>query len=101
MLWRRLSSRQQIVGGAFAALLLIAFLYIGVGRARGCSSRADVEARVALVSSQLQEAAAQGKLSVEKLAEGIKRLNEASTAYNASSDHQAYCEVLNELRGNF
>ena len=99
--WRQLQTCHQVVVACGALVLVLAAGYFGYRTTQSCSSRADVEARVALVSSELQDAAAQGKLSVEKLAEGIKRLNEASTAYNANNDHQAYCGVLNELRGEF
>lgn len=99
--WGKLSGRQKLLAMGAVLATIVALSVFGLRAARGCGSRADVEARVALVSSQLQEAAAQGKLSVAKLAEGIKRLNEASTAYNANADHQAYCQVLNELKGDF
>jgi hypothetical protein len=29
------------------------------------------------------------------------RLNEGATVYNASHDHKAYCDALEQLRGEF
>jgi hypothetical protein len=82
-----------MVAGAGALALGLITLY-GISTSRSCSSRADVEARVALVSAQLQEAGAQGKLSVEELGQSIKRINQAAAAYDTSHDHQVYCSAL-------
>lgn len=64
---------------------------------RSCSNREHVEARVSLVSSQLQQAATQGRLKLEELAAGIKQMNDAATAYETTKDAQAYCEALDKL----
>ncbi len=77
-------------------MLLFAIVFVAKMN-RGCRSRDDVAARVSITSSELQGAAAQGKISVERLAEGIKRLNAAATAYETNQDAAAFCEVLDSL----
>ena len=94
----RLDTRTKLIGGGIVAVALaLAALWLAAGD-RGCSSRAEVEARVALVSSNLQQAAAQGEITVERLADSVKRLNAAATTYEATQDHQAYCQALDALR---
>ena len=92
-------SRIAIFAGAALALMVGALSLILSGSvAGGCSSREDVTARVAEVSSRLQSEAAQGRMTVEQLAEGIKKLNAAATTYETSHDHQGYCESLEGLQ---
>ena len=93
---RRLGRTAAGIGALLVAVGVMSYLGLG---ARGCSSRDDVTARVATVSSGLQQAAAQGKITVERLADGIKRLNAAATAYEGTQDHQAYCSALDALSG--
>lgn len=96
----RLPRSTQIAAGVGVLVIAIAASWFAVG-ARGCSSRSDVEARVAVASAALQQAAAQGKIKIEALAAGIRRLNESATAYNASHDHKTYCDALEQLRGEY
>jgi hypothetical protein len=97
------SPRQRYIALGLAGTVALAAL-IGtllIVDKRGCGSRDDVVARVADVSSRLQQAAAQGQIKVEELASGIKRLNEASTRYEADKDHQAYCDALQGIDADF
>lgn len=87
------------IGAGAVMLLVVAGLFLATRG--GCSSRDDVIARVGLVSSSLQEAAAQGRIKVETLASGVKRMNEAATAYETSGDHQAYCDALDTLNAEY
>jgi hypothetical protein len=87
-----------LAGAIALAAVIGTFLIVGK---RGCGSRDDVVARVADVSSRLQQAAAQGQIKVEELASGIKQLNEASTRYEADKDHQAYCDALQGIDADF
>jgi hypothetical protein len=48
------------------------------------------------VTSQLQRDAATGKLSLDQLAERIKRINAAATLFD--SDAAAHCDALERLR---
>lgn len=82
-------------------LLAGAAIWFGSNTGRGCSSHDNVIARVAVVSSDLQQAAASEKMTVERLAEGIKRLNTAATSYESMQDHQAYCDALDTLSRDF
>lgn len=77
---------------ALAALAMAVFVDV-----RGCTTREDVTARASLVSSQLQQAASEGKLKLEELAAGIKQMNDAATAYETTKDAQAYCDALDKL----
>jgi hypothetical protein len=80
--FRRLNPRLRwiaAIGAGVVVLLVVAGLMLA--NRVGCSSRDDVIARVGLVSSGFQEAAAQGRIKVEDLASGVKRMNEAATAY--------------------
>lgn len=87
------------IGASVVVLLVVAGLFLATRG--GCSSRDDVIARVELVSSAFQEAAAQGRIKVEDLASGVKRMNEAATAYESSGDHEAYCDALDALSDEF
>ena len=84
-----------IAAVAVAGIAAVAVLV--TSGSRSCSNREQVEARVSLVSSQLQQAATQGKLKLEELAAGIKQMNDAATAYETTKDAQAYCEALDKL----
>lgn len=97
------SSRRRYLAIGLAGALVIAAVIatLLIASKRGCGSREDVVARVSIVSSRLQEAAAQGQIKVDELASGIKRLNEASTRYEADKDHQAYCDALQSISGDF
>jgi hypothetical protein len=95
------NTRWIAIAGAVGVVLIAMVAYFVAGGTRGCSSREDVIARVGRVSSGLQEAAAQGRIKVENLASGIKRMNEASTAYEKSGDHGAYCEALDTIGTEF
>ncbi len=82
------------VGGSVLAAIGGLLLFMG---GRNCSSHEDVEARVAEISSAFQRAAAEGRLQVADLADGVKRLNAASTAYESDKDAGAFCEELDLL----
>lgn len=96
----QLSLRNKLIAAGGVAAVVLGALWL-VGGGRGCGSREDVEARVALVSSGLQQAAAEGKLAVDQLAAGVKKMNEAATAYEANKDHAAFCAALDQLSGEF
>jgi hypothetical protein len=97
-----LSSRLRWIAGIGAgAVVLLAVAGLFLATRGGCSSREDVIASVGLVSSAFQEAAAQERIKVEDLASGVKRMNEAATAYETSSDHQAYCDALDKLKAEY
>jgi hypothetical protein len=81
-----------------ALVLLIAFT--SYQAATGCSSRADVEARVADVTADLQAQASRGEISLVTLANRIKRINEAAKAYERDADAQTYCDALGGLRAD-
>lgn len=91
------SNRIAIAVGVVLVPVVASALYLGADH--GCASRDEVAARVAGVASELQQAASQGKITIEQLADGIRRLNAAATAYDASQDHAAYCEAVDALRG--
>lgn len=99
--WRRLTPRGRMItiGGSGAAGIAAVALSFGISE--DCSARTDVEARVALTSSTLQQAAAQGALSVDRLADGVKRLNAAATAYETDKDAAAFCAALDKLAEDF
>lgn len=95
--WTWLRSRWWVglpVGGALVAGTVF-FLAVD---STGCSSRDEVTARVASLSADLQQAAANGKMTVETMASNIRRMNEAAIAYGADEDHQAYCNALDKQR---
>lgn len=94
---QRLSLRSKLAGGVAMVAVVAIGAYFAFGLGRGCYSRDDVTARVAIVSSGLQQAAAQGKLKIEALAVGIKRMNEAASAYNANNDQAAFCNALDQI----
>jgi hypothetical protein len=81
-----------------ALALLIAFT--SYQAATGCSSRADVEARVADVTADLQGQASRGEISLVTLANRIKRINEAAKAYERDADAQTYCDALSDMRAD-
>jgi hypothetical protein len=90
-------SYRVFAASAAVAVVAIVLSIVMFADVRGCSTREDVTARVSAVSSQLQQAAAQGKLKLEELAAGIKQVNDAATAYETTKDAQAYCEALDSL----
>lgn len=94
-------SKLIAIGAALAIVAIGIASFLLAGASRGCSSREDVTARVSLVSSELQQAAAQGKIKVEQLAGGIRRMNAAANTYNTTQDHQAYCDALDEIGEEF
>jgi hypothetical protein len=90
-------STSTIAAIGAAAILAAAVAWFFASGSSACSNREQVEARVSLVASQLQQAASQGKLKLEELAAGIKQMNDAATAYETTKDAQAYCEALDKL----
>jgi hypothetical protein len=100
LFWLSLSVRNRWIasGAVLALVLLIAFT--SYQAATGCSSRADVEARVADVTADLQAQASRGEISLVTLANRIKRINEAAKAYERDADAQTYCDALGGLRAD-
>lgn len=97
MFWLSLSVRNRwIASGATLALVLLVSV-TSYQAATGCSSRADVEARVADVTADLQAQASRGEISLVTLANRIKRINEAAKAYERDADTQTYCDALSGL----
>lgn len=99
--WRRLSPSIRIgtLGGAAAVTIALALFVFSSGRA--CGERADVEARVADITSAMQADAASGKITVEELSARVKRVNAAATAFETSKDLGGYCEALDTLNEEF
>ena len=95
--WRSLSPLHQRIAIASGALVLVLALLAST-RSSACSTHADVEARVADLTSELQQAAANGSLSLDELAERIKRINAAATLFDRNKDAAAHCEALERLR---
>lgn len=94
---KRHPRRAAVIAGASA--LLIVILGAGFfGWSRGCTSRDEVASHVAVATSQFQEAASQGEITIEQLADGVRRLNAAATAYETDHDHGAYCKAVDTLR---
>ncbi len=85
-------------GGALVGAVAVGWIVTSAG---GCSSRADVEARVAAIAAAVQADAAQKRISIGELADRIKQLNMAATAFERSRDLGAYCETLDELDTKF
>src|SRR5262249_6675585 len=98
---QQFSPRTKLAGLGAIAIVVAAGACFVFASGRGCSTRDNVTARVALVSSRLQAAAAQGKIKIEDLATGIRRLNGAATTYNANADHAAYCAELDKLSDDY
>ncbi len=99
--WGALAPRTRMaaLGGAgILAIGLAAWLFAG---GRSCGERADVEARVADISSAMQADAASGKITVEELAARVKKVNAAATAFETSNDLGGYCEALETLNEQF
>jgi hypothetical protein len=93
--WKALSPRQRQLSGAVTGLALVTLLLATPGWNR-CSNRSDVEARVAEITSDLQQAASRGDLSLEELAKRIEAINAAATQFD--KDASAHCEALAEFR---
>lgn len=88
------------VPAAIAAGVVLTTAVVSVwNSASGCSSREDVSARVATLSSDLQQSATAGTMSVTVLAANVRRMNDLATAYETSGDHRRYCDDLDKLRG--
>lgn len=100
LLWQSLSARSRwiVTGAALTFVCVIAFT--SYRAASGCSSRADVELRVADVTADLQSKASRGEISLITLASRIKRINEAAKAYERDADAQNYCDALSGLRAD-
>ena len=97
LFWLSLSVRNRWIasGAALALALIVAFT--SYHAATGCSWRADVEARVADVTADLQAQASRGEISLVTLANRIKRINEAAKAYERDAKDQLYCDALTSL----
>ena len=95
--WHALSPFHQrtVIAAGALALTLAAVLSTGSST---CATHADVEARVADLTGELQQAAANGNLSLDDLAERIKRINAAATLFDRNTDAAAHCEALERLR---
>jgi hypothetical protein len=91
--------RWMVPAGVAATAIVVAGGVSIYGYASGCASREDATVRVGAMSSELQQAAASGKMSVETLAGNVRRMNELATAYESSGDHRGYCDDLEKLRG--
>lgn len=96
----RLSLRSKLITAGCATVVALGAFWSAVGD-RGCSSREDVEARVALVSSRLQHITTQGTLSTDRLAAAVKRMNAAATTYEVDKDATAFCVALVDLTRDF
>ena len=100
LFWASLSVRNRwIVTGAAVGLTLFVAI-TSYQAATGCSSRADVEARVANVTADLQAQASRGEISLVTLANRIKRINEAAKAYERDANAQTYCDALSGSRAD-
>lgn len=95
--WRTLAPLHQRIAMASVALILVLAIFAST-QSTGCSNRIDVETRVTDVTSQLQQDAATGKLSLDELADRIKRINAAATLFDNDRDAAAHCEALERLR---
>jgi len=97
LLWQSLPARGRwiVTGAALTFVCVIAFT--SYQAASGCSSRADVELRVADVTADLQSQASRGEISLITLASRIKRINEAAKAYERDENAQGYCDALSTI----
>lgn len=99
--WNTLSARVRIGALAGGGVIVVAAAVLFLSGGRACGERSDVEARVALLSSNLQADAAAAKITIEELSVRIKKLNAAATAFETSKDLRAYCEALDALGEEF
>ena len=97
LFWLSLSVRNRWIATGAALALAFLILFTSYQAATGCSSRADVEARVADVTADLQAQASRGEISLVTLANRIKRINEAAKAYERDAKDQLYCDALTSL----
>ncbi len=97
---RMLPLRHKLVAASVAVAGGLGLIWLS-GAGTGCATRGEAEARASLVSSGLQLAATQGSLEIERLAAGVKRMNQAATAYEADKDHAAFCAALDTLSDEF
>jgi len=100
LFWLSLSVRNRWIASGAALTLLLLIAFTSYQRATGCSSRADVEARVADVTADLQAQASRGEISLVTLANRIKRINEAAKAFERDASAQTYCDALADLRAD-
>lgn len=99
--WNALSVRWRIGAAGLTGVAAIGLVAWLVGGGRPCGERADVEARVAALSGNLQADAASAKITIVELSSRIKKLNAAATAFESSKDLRAYCEALDQLGEEF
>lgn len=92
-------------GWQLSAVLVVAVGIVGgvslCSSTSGCSSRDAAAATVAALSSELQQAASAGQLSIDTLAGNMRRMNELAAVYESSGDVRTYCEGLDQLRDEF
>lgn len=63
-----------------------------------CSTREDVASRVGVLSEQLQELAAHGKIALTRLASATRSINEAETTFGVTRDFRAQCVALDAIQ---
>ena len=97
MFWLSLSVRNRWIASGATLALVVLVSVTSYQAATGCSSRADVEARVADVTADLQAQASRGGISLVTLANRIKRINEAAKVYERDANAQAYCDALSDV----
>jgi len=100
LFWLSLSERNRWIASGAALVLILLIAVTSYQAATGCSSRADVEARVADVTADLQAQASRGEISLVTLANRIKRINEAAKDYERDANAQPYCDALSSLRAD-
>lgn len=64
----------------------------------GCSSEADVTARVESVNRDLQEAGMAGAIDANRAMTLGGRIAQAAMRWSVDNNHQAYCESLESIR---
>lgn len=99
--WSALSTRLRMGALAGAGVVAIGAAILVFSGGRSCGERADVEARVAALSSNLQADAASAKITIDELSARIRKLNAAATEFETSKDLGAYCAALDALSDEF
>ncbi len=99
--WNALTPRLRLAALGGIAAVAMAGVAMVVSGGRSCGERADVEARVAEITSAMQADAASGKITVEELASRVKKVNAAATQFETAKDLGAYCEALDTLSNEF
>ncbi len=99
--WAAASGRTRALALGGAGVLVLALGFAAFTGGRSCGERADVEARVAELTSAMQADAAAGKITIEVLASRVKKVNAAATAFETSKDLGAFCAALDTLSGEF